>query len=107
MRRLNRTRSPLVSPGSGQNTLCRLPTGTSLPPGSLRTPRFRLDSSARNWSQSASMLDWREVGRESWQWHQGEKAGMRISSRPTPDSDTSRYVSPDTSPDVSPERDAA
>ena len=56
-RRLKRTRSPLVSPGSGQNTLWRLPTGTWLPSGSARTPRFRLDSSARNWSQSASMAE--------------------------------------------------
>ena len=23
-------------------------------------------------------LGWREVGRESWRWHQGEKAGMRL-----------------------------
>ena len=55
MRRLKRTRSPLVSPGSGQNTLCRLPTGTWLPSGSTRVPRLRPDSSARSWSHSASM----------------------------------------------------
>jgi ferredoxin len=24
-------------------------------------------------------LDWKEVGRESWRWHEGEKAGMRLS----------------------------
>ena len=28
-------------------------------------------------------LDWQEVGRESWQWHEKEKAGMRI-NRPVP-----------------------
>ncbi len=28
-------------------------------------------------------LDWQEVGRESWQWHQREKAGMMI-ARPVP-----------------------
>ena len=28
-------------------------------------------------------LDWKEVGRESWQWHQREKAGMMI-DRPVP-----------------------
>jgi hypothetical protein len=28
-------------------------------------------------------LDWQQVGRESWQWHQREKAGMRIVSKPT------------------------
>jgi ferredoxin len=34
--------------------------------------------------RSGRPLDWREVGRESWQWHQREKAGMRISRRPVP-----------------------
>ena len=24
-------------------------------------------------------LDWKDVGRESWDWHLGEKAGMRLS----------------------------
>ena len=28
-------------------------------------------------------LHWQEVGREGWQWHQKEKAGMRI-DRPVP-----------------------
>ena len=28
-------------------------------------------------------LHWQEVGRESWQWHQQEKAGMKI-DRPVP-----------------------
>ena len=28
-------------------------------------------------------LHWQEVGRESWQWHQKEKAGMKI-ERPVP-----------------------
>ena len=28
-------------------------------------------------------LHWQEVGRESWQWHEKEKAGMRI-NRPLP-----------------------
>jgi NADH-quinone oxidoreductase subunit I len=28
--------------------------------------------------QEGRPLDWREVGRESWRWHQREKAGMRL-----------------------------
>jgi NADH-quinone oxidoreductase subunit I len=32
-------------------------------------------------------LDWREVGRESWRWHQQEKAGMRLTDSPVSDSD--------------------
>lgn len=27
-------------------------------------------------------LDWKDVGRESWRWHQDEKAGMRLTSYP-------------------------
>ena len=27
-------------------------------------------------------LDWKQVGRESWQWHEKEKAGMRFSTEP-------------------------
>jgi hypothetical protein len=27
-------------------------------------------------------LDWKQVGRESWRWHQREKAGMRLESAP-------------------------
>ena len=30
----------------------------------------------------ARPLHWQEVGRESWRWHQQEKAGMRLVSRP-------------------------
>jgi len=30
--------------------------------------------------QQGQPLDWREVGRESWRWHQREKAGMRLAS---------------------------
>ncbi len=30
--------------------------------------------------QEGRPLDWREVGRESWRWHQREKAGMRLRS---------------------------
>ncbi len=30
----------------------------------------------------ARSLHWQEVGRESWRWHQQEKAGMRLVSRP-------------------------
>ena len=30
----------------------------------------------------ARPLHWQEVGRESWRWHQEEKAGMRLVSRP-------------------------
>ena len=28
-------------------------------------------------------LDWKQVGRESWRWHQQEKAGMRLSETPS------------------------
>jgi NADH-quinone oxidoreductase subunit I len=28
-------------------------------------------------------LDWKQVGRESWRWHQKEKAGMRFSPAPS------------------------
>ncbi len=30
-------------------------------------------------------LDWKDVGRESWDWHLGEKAGMRLSRPALPD----------------------
>ena len=33
-------------------------------------------------------LHWKEVGRESWRWHQREKAGMRLEHPPGPDSDS-------------------
>jgi ferredoxin len=33
--------------------------------------------------RAGTPLDWRQVGRESWEWHQREKAGMRIVSKPT------------------------
>ena len=42
---------------------------------------------------SGRPLGWREVGRESWRWHQGEKAGMRLATgeaganSPIPDSE--------------------
>ena len=32
---------------------------------------------------SGRPLGWREVGRESWRWHRGEKAGMRLTSAQT------------------------
>ena len=32
---------------------------------------------------SGRPLGWREVGRESWRWHKGEKAGMRLTSAQT------------------------
>ena len=32
---------------------------------------------------SGRPLGWREVGRESWRWHQGEKAGMRLTTAQT------------------------
>ena len=34
--------------------------------------------------RSGQPLDWTQVGRESWRWHEREKAGMRLGSRPTP-----------------------
>lgn len=30
--------------------------------------------------QGGRPLDWKEVGRESWRWHQKEKAGMRLAA---------------------------
>jgi ferredoxin len=30
-------------------------------------------------------LDWKDVGRESWRWHQREKAGMRLAVAPALD----------------------
>ena len=30
-------------------------------------------------------LEWKQVGRESWRWHQKEAAGMRLSSAPSPE----------------------
>ena len=38
--------------------------------------------SARYNPHDGRPLDWREVGRESWRWHQREKAGMRLTPRP-------------------------
>jgi NADH-quinone oxidoreductase subunit I len=32
--------------------------------------------------QSGRPLGWREVGRESWRWHQREKAGLRLTQPP-------------------------
>jgi ferredoxin len=34
--------------------------------------------SARYEPQGGQPLDWVDVGRESWRWHQREKAGMRL-----------------------------
>jgi ferredoxin len=34
--------------------------------------------SARYEPQGGQPLDWVQVGRESWRWHQREKAGMRL-----------------------------
>ena len=31
---------------------------------------------------SGQPLDWKQVGRESWAWHQREKAGMRLTAPP-------------------------
>ena len=40
---------------------------------------FRPQLEGRNYDpKSGQPLDWQDVGRESWQWHQREKAGMRI-----------------------------
>ena len=49
----------------------------------------------------AAPLDWQEVGRESWQWHQREKAGMRVSRRPLPDETIAEGRAPETAPDAS------
>ena len=49
---------------------------------------FRPQLEAQKYDPRAGQpLDWEQVGRESWQWHQREKAGMRISGRPTPNDD--------------------
>ena len=37
--------------------------------------------------QAGQSLDWKEVGRESWRWHQQEKAGMRLTAAPSFESD--------------------
>jgi hypothetical protein len=33
-------------------------------------------------------LDWREVGRESWRWHQQEKSGLRLEQPPVDPSES-------------------
>ena len=46
---------------------------------------FRPQLEARGYDPRAGRpLDWTQVGRESWQWHQQEKAGMRLGQRPAP-----------------------
>ena len=40
-------------------------------------------------------LDWKEVGRESWRWHQQEKAGMRLSSGSLSESEDPSTATPD------------
>ena len=42
-------------------------------------------------------LDWKEVGRESWRWHQQEKAGMRLSSASSSESEDPSPATPDES----------
>ena len=37
--------------------------------------------------QGGQPLDWKQVGRETWQWHQREKAGMRLTAAPTMEQD--------------------
>ena len=52
--------------------------------------RPQLENSGYN-PQEGHPLDWREVGRESWSWHQHEKAGMRLNppaSPPAPSEET-------------------
>jgi len=66
--------------------------------------------------RSGKPLDWREVGRESWEWHKNEKAGMRLTRPALPGTSSSPEVSaptdeatkgePDTSGDQSGEAGA-
>ena len=50
---------------------------------------FRPQLESENYDpRSGKPLDWRDVGRESWQWHMREKAGMRL-SRPALPGDSS------------------
>jgi NADH-quinone oxidoreductase subunit I len=49
--------------------------------------------SARYNPHDGRPLDWREVGRESWRWHQREKAGMRLT--PRPDAEDAGFFGPE------------
>ena len=40
--------------------------------------RLQLEKSGYD-PRTGQSLDWKQVGRESWKWHQQEKAGMRLS----------------------------
>ena len=51
--------------------------------------RTQLESSGYNPHQGQS-LDWKDVGRESWRWHQREKAGMRLTPPASQESETRR-----------------
>ena len=53
--------------------------------------------------RSGQPLDWKQVGRESWQWHQREKAGMRLTNGPTTESNNAISPSEGESPAGSPQ----
>ena len=44
--------------------------------------------------QRGQPLDWVQVGRESWSWHQREKAGMRLEPSDAQPSDASEKTIP-------------
>ena len=49
--------------------------------------RPQLESAGYN-PHEGQPLDWKDVGRESWQWHQREKAGMRLTPSSSRESET-------------------
>ena len=69
---------------------------------------FRPQLESANYDPRAGKpLDWKDVGRESWNWHLKEKAGMRI-SRPVPvDDEESPTTRERSNPEGSTSREAA
>ena len=69
---------------------------------------FRPQLESANYDPRAGKpLDWKDVGRESWNWHLKEKAGMRI-SRPVPlDDEESPVTQESSSPEGPTSREAA
>ena len=49
--------------------------------------RPQLESAGYN-PHEGQPLDWKDVGRESWRWHQREKAGMRLTPSSSQESET-------------------
>ena len=69
---------------------------------------FRPQLESANYDPRAGKpLDWKDVGRESWNWHLKEKAGMRI-SRPVPvDDEESPITREGSNPEGSTSQEAA